>query len=81
MASVAGKTAFITGGARGVGAEVARQLHARGANVVLTDLDEQPLAALTDELGASRVSFELVDQRSERFLVQVGEHDIGAAGV
>lgn len=63
MASVAGKTAFITGGARGVGAEVARQLHARGANVVLTDLDEQPLAALTDELGASRVSTELVDVR------------------
>lgn len=63
MASVAGKTAFITGGARGVGAEVARRLHARGANVVVTDLDEEPLAALIDELGDSRVHTELVDVR------------------
>ncbi|MEW5812391.1 MAG: SDR family oxidoreductase [Actinomycetota bacterium] len=63
MGSVAGKTAFITGGARGVGAEVARQLHARGANLVLTDLDEEPLAALIDELGGSRVSTELADVR------------------
>ena len=30
-ASVAGKTVFITGGARGVGAEVARRLHGRGS--------------------------------------------------
>ncbi|MHA0287782.1 SDR family oxidoreductase [Mycobacterium sp. C3-094] len=63
MASVAGKTAFITGGARGVGAEVARRLHARGANLVLTDLDETPLGEMAEELGARRVSTELVDVR------------------
>ena len=37
------KVVFITGGARGVGAEVARRLHAKGAKLVLTDLDEPPL--------------------------------------
>ena len=39
MGSVSGKVVFITGGAAGVGAEVARQLHARGARLVLTDVD------------------------------------------
>ncbi|MBX7433242.1 SDR family oxidoreductase [Mycobacterium sp. Y57] len=48
MGSVAGKTVLITGAARGVGAEVAGRLHAKGANLVLTDLDADPL----DELGA-----------------------------
>ena len=42
MGSVNGKVALITGGANGVGAEVARRLHAKGAKLVLTDLDEVP---------------------------------------
>ncbi len=52
---MSGKTVFITGAARGVGAEVARRLHARGAQLVLTDLDEPPLAELADALGGDRV--------------------------
>jgi NAD(P)-dependent dehydrogenase (short-subunit alcohol dehydrogenase family) len=55
MSSVNGKVVFITGGARGVGAEVARRLHAKGAKLVLTDLDEPPLHDLASDLGAERV--------------------------
>ena len=40
MGSVNGKVVLITGGANGIGAEVARRLHAKGAKLVLTDLDE-----------------------------------------
>ena len=32
---VSGRTVFITGAARGIGAESARRLHAKGANVAL----------------------------------------------
>ena len=46
-----GKVVFITGGARGVGAEVARRLRNKGAKLVLVDLDKEPLAALAAELG------------------------------
>lgn len=51
MSSLEGKVVFITGGARGVGAEVARRLRRKGAKLVLTDLDAAPLADLADELG------------------------------
>ena len=71
MGSVAGKTVFITGGARGVGAEVARRLHARGAQLVLTDLDEAPLAELADALGADRVLTRVADVRDLQAMQEV----------
>lgn len=49
--SVAGKTVFITGAARGIGAETARRLHARGANVALIGLEPDALAARCIEFG------------------------------
>lgn len=63
MVSVSGKTVFITGGARGIGAEVARRLHDRGARLALTDLDAAPLAELADRLGGDRVHTVLADVR------------------
>jgi NAD(P)-dependent dehydrogenase (short-subunit alcohol dehydrogenase family) len=63
MSSVNDKVVFITGGARGVGAEVARRLHDKGAKLVLTDLDEAPLKELAAELGEERVLTVLADVR------------------
>jgi NAD(P)-dependent dehydrogenase (short-subunit alcohol dehydrogenase family) len=47
-----GRTVLITGAAGGIGAAGARALYARGANVVLTDLDAGALARLAGELDA-----------------------------
>jgi NAD(P)-dependent dehydrogenase (short-subunit alcohol dehydrogenase family) len=55
MTAVNDKVVFITGGARGVGAEVARRLHAKGAKLVLTDLDDAALHDLASDLGGDRV--------------------------
>jgi NAD(P)-dependent dehydrogenase (short-subunit alcohol dehydrogenase family) len=55
MSGVSGKVVLITGAGRGIGAEVARQLHSRGAKLVLTDLDEAPIRQLSTELGEDRV--------------------------
>lgn len=49
--TLSGKTVLMTGGARGIGAETARLLAARGANLVLTDVDTPPLEAVAGELG------------------------------
>lgn len=63
MSSVDGKVVFITGGARGVGEEVARRLRKKGAKLVLTDLDKEPLAALAAELGEEHVLTAIADVR------------------
>ena len=43
---------LITGGARGVGAATGGELVARGAKVVLVDLDDEPLRELVERLSA-----------------------------
>jgi NAD(P)-dependent dehydrogenase (short-subunit alcohol dehydrogenase family) len=48
---LAGRTVFITGAARGIGAESARQLSRRGANLALAGLEPERLEALAGELG------------------------------
>ncbi|MBV9090317.1 MAG: SDR family oxidoreductase [Mycobacteriaceae bacterium] len=63
MSSVNGKVALITGGARGIGAAVARRLHSKGARLVLIDLDEAPLKELAAELGDTRVHTVVADVR------------------
>jgi NAD(P)-dependent dehydrogenase (short-subunit alcohol dehydrogenase family) len=51
MTSLQDKVVFITGGARGIGAEVAQRLRNKGAKLVLTDLDEATLTTLAGRLG------------------------------
>ena len=63
MMSLQDKVVFITGGARGIGAEVARRLRNKGARLVLTDLDKAELAALAAELGEDRVLTAVADVR------------------
>ena len=46
-----GRTALVTGAARGIGLETARLLHARGASVTLTDLVSDEVDAATAGIG------------------------------
>ncbi|MET0702414.1 MAG: SDR family oxidoreductase [Aeromicrobium sp.] len=45
------KVAIVTGASRGIGWEIARQLHAEGASVVITGRREDVLAAAASEIG------------------------------
>lgn len=46
---VTGKTVLLTGGSAGIGREIARQLKAKGASVILTGRDPARLAAMEGE--------------------------------
>ncbi len=54
---VYGRTVFITGAARGIGAATAERLHAKGANIALVGLEPERLQALSERLGAGRATW------------------------
>jgi NAD(P)-dependent dehydrogenase (short-subunit alcohol dehydrogenase family) len=71
---------FITGGAHGIGAEVARRLHAKGAKLVLTDLDETQLKALAADLGDDRVLTVVADVRKLAAMQAAAEQAVTCFG-
>ncbi|HEV7459363.1 MAG TPA: SDR family oxidoreductase [Solirubrobacteraceae bacterium] len=55
---VRGRTVLITGAARGIGAETARRLAARGANLALVGLEPELLEPLAGDLGEGAAFWE-----------------------
>ena len=53
-----GRTVFITGAARGIGADSARRLAARGANVALVGLEPEELRRVAAEIGPTAAAFD-----------------------
>jgi NAD(P)-dependent dehydrogenase (short-subunit alcohol dehydrogenase family) len=51
MPKLQDKSALITGGARGIGAAIARSFAAAGAQVIIADVDADSGACLADEIG------------------------------
>lgn len=58
---ISGASAIITGGASGLGEATARALAARGAKVVIADLNEEKGTALAQELGGTFASTNVTD--------------------
>lgn len=84
---LSGRTAFITGAARGIGAATAERLHARGANVALVGLEPERLDGLAERLGGGRAlalevdvtDFEGLEQAVESTVSRFGGIDIAIA--
>lgn len=65
---LSGKTALVTGGARGIGAAIVRRLHADGARVAITDVLTDEGRALASELGEGVIylAHDVTDDRAWR---------------
>lgn len=64
MTRLAGKVAFVTGGASGLGEAIVRRFVAEGARLVIADIDVAGGMALAAELGAA-ASFQRLDVTDE----------------
>jgi NAD(P)-dependent dehydrogenase (short-subunit alcohol dehydrogenase family) len=84
---VNGRTVFITGAARGIGAETARRLHSKGANVALVGLEPERLQQLVGELGEDRAAafeadvtdFDALQRAVDACVQRFGAIDVGIA--
>lgn len=80
-----GKTAVVTGGARGIGLEIARTFIEAGARVVLGDIDDDAGAAAVDELGgedtARYVRCDVRDGAGVEAMIDAAEETFGPLGV
>ncbi|GAA0472945.1 glucose 1-dehydrogenase [Streptomyces olivaceiscleroticus] len=79
MTDLSGKTILITGGARGLGAEAAKQAVEAGAHVVLTDVLAEEGAATAAALG-DRARFLVHDVTSEEDWQRVADFAVAEFG-
>jgi len=75
------KTAHVTGGARGIGAAIARTFAMAGAKVMVSDVDAGGAQALADEIGAQWMQLDVadrdaVDEAMAKTVDQLGGLDI-----
>ncbi|MBB1033245.1 3-oxoacyl-ACP reductase FabG [Dietzia sp. CQ4] len=85
MGLLEGRTAVVTGAARGIGLEIARTFIDSGARVVIGDIDDEAGAAAVTELGgedaARYVNCDVRDGAAIEHLIDVAEEAFGPLGV
>jgi NAD(P)-dependent dehydrogenase (short-subunit alcohol dehydrogenase family) len=76
---LAGKRAFVTGGAHGIGRAIAAALSARGVGVAIADVDLEAARRAAGEIGAGAVALE-VDVRERASVERAFANALGALG-
>jgi 2-hydroxycyclohexanecarboxyl-CoA dehydrogenase len=67
-----GRRAFVTGGAQGIGAAIARTFAEAGARVVIADLDQAGANAVAQGAGAVAVNLDVAD--ADKVRTAIGAH-------
>ena len=77
-----GKTALVTGGARGIGAAISRELAAAGATVCVNYRAGSEVAeALADEIGGVAVQADVSDSAAAAGLIETAEDKLGPLSI
>jgi 3-oxoacyl-[acyl-carrier protein] reductase len=70
-------TALVTGGGRGIGASIARELADDGWSVVVTARTQEQIDAVADEIGGRAIRMEMSDRESvERGFADAGDVEL-----
>ena len=80
MSSFTGKTAIVTGGASGIGEQVAEDIVAQGGNVVIGDVNSDLGKKLSSRLGTTKAEFIELDISRSSDCIQAGEAAQSAFG-
>jgi 3alpha(or 20beta)-hydroxysteroid dehydrogenase len=81
MGRLDGKTAIVTGAARGQGAAAARRFTQEGAKVMIADVSDDEGKALADEIGALYQHLDVSSEDDWVAAVQRAEDEFGALNV
>lgn len=72
-----GQVALVTGGGRGIGAGVARELAAAGAQVIVAARTRDQVEAVAEEIGGRPVELDVSDREAvERTIAEIGPIDL-----
>ena len=80
MRNFAGKTAFITGGASGIGLGMAKAMLSEGMNVVIADVNDRNIAAARAELPEAGVEIVHVDVTDRGSVADAARSAVAAFG-
>ena len=79
--SLAGRTAFVTGGASGIGADIVRALAANGCKVAFVDIQDAAGQGLADETGALYIHADVTDLAALAAAIDQTRGRIGPIGI
>ena len=83
MFDLTGKTALVTGATGGIGGQIAKDLAANGAEVIITGRNETTLSKLANELGekAKTIACDLSKQSEVETLIAKAEETAGKVDI
>src|SRR5580692_5661143 len=76
-----GRVALVTGSGRGIGAGIARRLHAAGARVAVFDRDESSARATASEIGGLALAGDVCSPEQVARAVDQAQTQLGAVSI
>lgn len=76
-AELSGQSALVTGGGRGIGADIARELASAGMHVAVSARSREQVDAVADEIGGSAIAGDVSKHGDvERMVAEAGDIDL-----
>src|SRR3954469_19590415 len=80
-AELAGKVALVTGGGRGIGANIARELTAGGMRVAVAARTREQVERVAEEIAGVALTVDVSDEQSGAAMIEATERELGPLDV